>query len=78
MATLGRASYNFSAALTDKPDIAIYMLLEDRDLQETKLIREVSEQERHYYAESKDGPLLVVLRRGPKEWYVDSVEELRE
>ncbi|MDD5026688.1 MAG: hypothetical protein PHH13_04945 [Candidatus Peribacteraceae bacterium] len=75
-ATLGRASYNIKAAVTDKPDLAVYMLLPDEHVTSTTLLRSL-ENERHYVAETKDGPKLVILRKGEKEWYVSEVENLR-
>lgn len=76
-AALGRATHNFSAALTDKPDVAIYLLLPDEGIRDTTLLRE-SELERDYLAETKDGPKLIKLRRGDKEWFVSLIEELHE
>ncbi|MBU0766794.1 hypothetical protein KKF55_03355 [Patescibacteria group bacterium] len=77
MATLGRASYNFSAALTDKPDIAIYVLLPEEEITSVEILRDKGD-ERHYLAETKNGPKLVILKMGNKEWFVSQVEELRE
>ncbi len=77
-ATLGRATYNFQAALTDKPDIAIYVLLPDEEIGKSELIRDVSETERHYLAETKDGQKLIILKKGEEEWYVAEIEEMRE
>ena len=74
-AGLGRATKNFRAALTDKPDVAIYLLLPDEGLGNTTLLRE-SETERDYLAETKDGPKLVKLKKGEKEWYVSFIEPL--
>ena len=76
-AGLGRASMNLKSALTDKPDIAIYILLEDEEVGHTELLRE-TEDERHYLAETKDGPMHVILKKGETEWYVSSKEPLRE
>lgn len=76
-AGLGRATMNLSAALTDKPDIAIYLLLPDEGIHNISVLRE-SENERHYLAQTKDGPKLVVLKKGEKEWYVSLVETLHE
>jgi hypothetical protein len=76
-AALGRATANVKAALTDKPDIAIYLLMEDANLGRTTLLRE-SETERAYLAESGSGPLLVTLKRGPTQWFVASKEFLHE
>ena len=76
-AGVGRAAKNFRAALTEKPDIAIYILLKDEGLGNTTLLRE-TETERDYLAETKDGPKLVKLKKGEFEWYVALVEPLRE
>lgn len=76
-AALGRATFNFQAALTDKPDVAIYLLLPEEDIGVSTLLRE-NESERHYLAETKDGPKLITLKKGEEEWYVGSVEKLHE
>jgi len=76
-ATLGRATLNLKAALTDKPDIAIYLLLPEEEIGRTVLLRE-KDNERDYLAETKDGPKLVRLKRGDNQWYVVEVQKLRE
>jgi hypothetical protein len=77
--TLARATRNFSAALTDKPDVAIYVLLKDKELRNTTFLRETQDGlERDYLAETKDGPTLVRLKKGEKEWYVALVEPLKQ
>lgn len=76
-AALGRAAINFNGALTDKPDIAIYLLLPDEGITKVTLLRE-TETERHYLAETKEGPKLIILKKGEKEWYVSQNEKLRE
>ena len=68
---------NFKAALTDKPDVAIYLLLPDEELGNTTLLRE-SETERDYLADTKEGPKLVKLKKGEKEWFVSVVEKLHQ
>ncbi|MBT5237331.1 hypothetical protein HOL63_03085 [Candidatus Peregrinibacteria bacterium] len=75
-AGIGRATKNLTGALTDKPDIAIYLLLPDEKIGKTTILREL-EEERHYLAETKDGPKLVILKMGEEEWFVSSVESLR-
>lgn len=74
-ATLARASYNVTAALTEKPDIAIFLLLPEEQITQTTLLREHTD-ERDYLAETKDGPKLIRLKRGPNEWYVEFQEQL--
>ena len=39
IASLARATHNFQAALTEKPDVAIYLLLKDEHLGNTTLIK---------------------------------------
>lgn len=77
MATLGRASYNFSAALSDKPDIAIYMLLPDDHIKSAEILRDKGD-ERHYMVETTGGPELVILKKGEHEWFVSNVDKLKE
>ncbi|MDD4319233.1 MAG: hypothetical protein PHW10_02835 [Candidatus Peribacteraceae bacterium] len=74
-ATLARASYNITAALTDKPDVAIYLLLPEEEIGRTTLLRDNLD-ERDYLAETKDGPKLIRLKRGGTQWYVEFEEEL--
>lgn len=76
-ASLGRATLNLKAALTDKPDIALYLLLPEEKIGRSVLLRE-REDERDYLAETKDGPKLVRLKKGESEWYVELVENLHE
>jgi hypothetical protein len=76
-AALARATLNLKAALTGKPDLAIYLLLPEEEIGQTTLLRE-REDERDYLAETKDGPKLVKLRKGEEEWYVAHVERLHE
>lgn len=74
-AGIGRATMNLQGALTDKPDIAIYLLLPDEGIGKVELLRE-EEGERHYLAHTKSGPKFVILKMGEKEWYVSDIETL--
>jgi hypothetical protein len=76
-AGLARATLNMNAALIEKPDIAIYMLLPDEKIRKVDILRE-EEDQRDYLAETKDGPKLVILKKGEEEWYVEHIEPLRE
>jgi len=76
-ATLARATLTLSAALVEKPDIAIYLLMEEEGIGRTELLRE-REDERDYLAETKDGMKFVRLKRGPNQWYVEFEENLHE
>ena len=74
-AALGRATRNFQAALTDKPDVAIYLLLPEEEIRQTTLLRE-TDTERDYLAQTKTGPKLVKLKKGPEQWFGALTEEL--
>jgi hypothetical protein len=74
-ATLARASYNIAAALVEKPDIALYLLLPDEQIGETTLLRDDG-QIRDYLATTKDGEKLIRLKKGDNEWYVQFEESL--
>lgn len=76
-AGIGRATTNLGAALTEKPNIAIYLLLPDEGLGKLEVLKE-EENERHYMAESKSGPKFIILKRGEEEWYVSLIENLHE
>ncbi len=76
-AFLGRATLNIRAALTDKPDLAVFMLLEEKEVTRLTVLRE-AETQRDYLVETKDGPALVQLRKGEKQWYVALEEALHE
>ncbi len=75
-AGLARATLNMAAALTEKPDLAVYLLLEEENVKDSVLLRE-TEKERDYLVETDDGPKLAKLKKGEKEWYVSKVEPLR-
>lgn len=74
---IGRAAHNFKAALTDKPDVAIYLLLPDEEIGQTTLLKE-TETEREYLAETKEGLKLIKLKKGEYQWFVSHVERLHE
>ncbi|OGJ55112.1 hypothetical protein A3D11_03510 [Candidatus Peribacteria bacterium RIFCSPHIGHO2_02_FULL_49_16] len=74
---LGRAARNLNAAVIDKPDIAIYLLLPKEDIYATTLLKE-TDKERQYIAKTPNGPKFVKLVKGEKEWYVGLIENLHE
>lgn len=76
-AVLARATINLKAALTDKPDIAIYLLLPEEEIGYSTLLRE-EENVRHYYAETKEGPKVIRLKKVNGVWEVKEVEKMRE
>lgn len=75
-AGLGRAALNLKGALVNKPDLALYLLLPEEEITTSEILRETAD-ERAYLAETKDGPKLIKLRRGIREWYVAEIEQLR-
>ncbi|MBI5155804.1 hypothetical protein HZA45_00865 [Candidatus Peregrinibacteria bacterium] len=76
-AALARAAHNFKIALTEKPDIAIYLLLPEENITTTTVLR-TSDTERDYLAETKDGPKFVKLKKGKEQWYAALVEPMHE
>ena len=78
-ATLARATLNLAAALTRKPDIAVLLLLgeKDMDISSSTLVR-TTPVERDYYVETEEGPQLARLKKGERQWYVQEVIPLHE
>ena len=72
-----RANLNLKAAITDNPDLAIYVLLPEERIDEIELLRD-QELERDYLVETKEGPKFVKLRKIGGEWRVAEVDPLRE
>lgn len=76
-ATLGRAVANVKAALIDKPDIAVYLLLKDEGITHSVLLRSSAGQ-RDYLVQTKTGSKVVKLKMGEKEWYVSNIDTMHE
>lgn len=77
MSVLARATLNLQAALTDKPDIGIYLLLEKEGITDAELLREKKD-ERDYLVQTKNGPKFVKLKRGEEQWFVAISEPMHE
>ena len=75
-ATLARASFNVTAALTEKPDIALYLLLPEEQISSSTMLRQKGN-ERDYLAQTKDGQKLIRLKKGPNNWFVELDEPLK-
>ena len=79
-AALARAAHNFTVALIEKPDIAVYLLLPDENITTSTLLREGKDDkgadERSYLVQTKDGPKFVKLKKGEEKWYVAEVDAL--
>ncbi|MCA9370514.1 MAG: hypothetical protein KC680_00970 [Candidatus Peregrinibacteria bacterium] len=76
-AGIGRATVNLQGALTNKPDIAIYLLLPDEGIGKIEVLKE-EENERHYLADTSEGKKFIILKKGQKEWYVSDVQSLHD
>ena len=79
VAILGRAALNISAALTEKPDIAVYLLLQEEGIEvhDDTLLRELP-YEQDYLVDTDQGPKFVKIRKSNGEWRLVSIENLRE
>lgn len=75
-AGLGRAALNLKAALTDKPDVGIYLLLPQEEISDVTVLREF-DNERDYLIQTKEGPKFVKLLRVAGKWEVGEIEVLR-
>lgn len=76
-AGIGRATMNLESALTDKPDLAIFLLLPDEEIHTVELLEDLGS-ERRYQVETTTGPKFVILKKGEVEWYVSTIENLHE
>lgn len=74
-ALLGRATLNLRAALTDKPDVGVLVLMEDENPISATLLRE-NETERTYLVHTEKGPELVKMHRGKEQWFIEYREPL--
>ncbi|MDB4978820.1 MAG: hypothetical protein JWM56_1006 [Candidatus Peribacteria bacterium] len=74
-AALARATINLNAALTDKPDLAIYIL--DSKITQATLLREDTIH-RDYLAQTKNGAQLVKLEKRDSQWVIAEEEMLHE
>ena len=77
-ATVGRATVTLRGALTaEDGSLAVMLLLPEEEISEVTLVKAgVDTQE--FLAETKDGPTLVRLKRGEREWFVLDTVRLRE
>lgn len=78
-ATLGRATVDLRGAISDNPDLAILLLLEEQDINVTEsTFLSARGNLRDYLVETETGPRWVRLNRGPTHWYIQTVENLHE
>ncbi len=78
-AILGRATLRLNAAVTDgKPDLALELLRpNDGILDETLLRISDAGKQYDYFARTKSGDKLYRIEKGPDQWYVSWIEDLR-
>ena len=74
---MAKSALNLKAAVTDKPDLAVIILLPDEGISNVELMRDRGK-ERDYLVETKDGPKYVKLIKAGEEWRVSKVERLHE
>ena len=75
-ALLARASLNLHAALTEKPDLAVMLLLPEEDITNVTLLREQGN-ERSYLVETKDeGIKFVKLQKVAGKWKIVETEDM--
>lgn len=76
-AFLGRATLNLRAALTEKPDIGIFLLMKDEGITDATMLRQDDKDtERDYLVQTETGPKLVTLKKQNDHWYVFEEEDL--
>lgn len=76
VAGLGRAVRNIEGALTEKPDLAVYLLLPDEEISSVTLLRGGNDK-RDYLVQTESGLKLVIIERKNGEWTLTSTDALR-
>ena len=77
-ATIGRATVNLRGALTaDDSSLAVMLLLPDEGITHTTLIKANAEVQ-EVLADTKTGPKLIRMKRGPNQWFVSDEVNLHE
>ena len=74
---MARSALNLEAAVTNKPDLAVIILLPEENITDVELMRDRGK-ERDYLVETKDGPKYVKLIKSDGEWRVGEIEQLHE
>lgn len=77
-ATIGRATVNLRGALTaEDGSLAVMILLPEEEISEVTLVKAGADAQ-EFLTETKDGPKLIRLKKGEKEWFVAEKITLRE
>ncbi len=77
-ATLGRATVNLRGALSaEDASLAVMLLLPEEEIREVTILR-ASFDTQEFLAETKTGPKVIRLKKGPERWFVLDEVPLRE
>lgn len=77
-ATLGRATVKLRGALTDEDaSLAAMILLPEEQISQITLVKASSDTQ-ELLAETKTGPKLIRMKRGPEKWFVQEEVSLRK
>jgi|GEM_PF-990112 len=73
---LARATLNLNAALTEKPDLAVMLLLPEEDITEVELLRDQAQERDYLITTKEEGIKFVKLRKISGEWKVAEIERM--
>ena len=77
-ATIGRATVNLRGALTaEDASLAVMLLLPEEKISDVTLVKASSDTQ-EFLAETKTGPKLIRMKRGPEKWFVQDEVSLHE
>ena len=76
-AGLARATLNLNGALVEKPEIAVYLLMPEEHITHVEVLRE-GEDTKDLLLETKEGKMLVTMKKGEEEWYISYKQQLHE
>ncbi|MBT3293246.1 hypothetical protein HN512_03075 [Candidatus Peregrinibacteria bacterium] len=76
-AGLARATLNLNGALVEKPEIAVYLLMPEEHITHVEVLRE-GEDTKDLLLETKEGKMLVTMKKGEEEWFISYKEQLHE
>jgi hypothetical protein len=77
---ISRAQLNLKAALTDKPDIAVLLLMEEMgaEVTDSELLRDLGNERDYLVETSGSGTLFIKLRKAGEEWHIAEQTPLHE
>lgn len=77
-AGIARATLNMRGSLVEKPEIAVYLLLQEAEVTNVEILRETETQKDMLVHTKNEGKLLVIMKKGEEEWYIAEKERLHE